>query len=138
MNLALVREAMAEALEGTGVNVSPYVLAQPTPPGIQIPPPAVVYNYTYGTTNGLNEWTFLIQGFVSLNSDRGAQVLLDELCAQTGPLSVKALLEADTTLGGLVDVLTVTDQSPGRQVEQPPGNPMLLVEWHVTVIAKGG
>jgi len=138
MNLPAVRQAIADALQMDGVQVSPYVLAQPTPPGIQIPPPSVSYSYTMGSTgSGLNEWEFIIQGFVSLNSDIGAQQLLDDMCATSGSRSVRALLEADRTLGGTVETLVVTVQDPGRQVEQPPGNPMLLVEWHVTIYAKG-
>jgi hypothetical protein len=138
MNRAAVREAIADALAMDGVQTNPYVLAQPTPPGIQIPPPGATYNYTMRSNgNGLNEYPFVIQAFCALNSDIGAQRLLDEMCADTGPTSIKALLEADKTLGGLVDDLVVTDQIPGRQVEQPSGNPMLLVEFHVTVYAKG-
>lgn len=139
MNIGAVRQAIATVLDAIpNVNVSAYVLAQPTPPGIQIPPPAPIYDYTMGATNqGLSEWMFVIQGFVALNSDVAAQKVLDTLCAPSGAGSVKALLEADKTLGGLVESLRVMDQSPGRQVEQPPGNPLLLVEWHVQVLAKG-
>jgi len=138
VNIAAVRSAMADTLDMDGVQVSPYVLAQPTPPGIQIIPPGVVFNYSMNSLlDGLNEWTFVVQAFVSLNSDVGAQMLLDELCAPSGTQSVRGLLESSNNLGGLVEDLTVTDQTPGRQVEQPPGNPMLLVEWHVTLRAKG-
>jgi hypothetical protein len=139
VTLGAIREALADALSVIpGVQVSPYVLAQPTPPGIQIPPPGATYHTTMRAGgDGINEWEFIIQGFVSLNSDVGAQRVLDELCATSGPKSVSALLEADLTLGGVVETLIVTSQTGGRQVEQPPGNPMLLVEWHVTVYAKG-
>lgn len=129
MNVALVRASLAAVLEQDGVQTSAYVLAQPTPPGIQILPPAPVYDFSVGH----HDWTFTVQAFVALNSDIGAQIMLDEMCATTGARSVKALLEADRTLGGLVDSLTVRDQTMARQVEQPPGNPMLLVEWHLTI-----
>jgi hypothetical protein len=129
VNVPAVRQALADALTDTGWNVTPYVLAQPTPPGIQIIPPGRIYDYSVG----LDEWQFVVQAFVSLNTDLGAQMMLDELCT-AGASSVKTLLEQDDTLGGLVDSLRVTDQSPGRQVEQPPGNPMLLVEWRVTIL----
>jgi hypothetical protein len=114
------------------------VLAQPTPPGIQIIPPGVVYDYSMGSlSSGLNEWLFIIQGFVALTSDIGAQKVLDEMCAPSGNSSVKALLEADKSLGGVVETLRVTEQTPGRQVDPGSGNPMLLVEWRVMIHAKG-
>lgn len=136
MDVRRVREGLADALAGIpGVQVSPYVLAQPSPPGIQIIPPGATYNYSYGGPGvGLSEREFIVQGFVALTSDIGAQILLDDLCADTGPFSVRAAVELEPTLGGAVHTVTVTSQTPGRQVEQPPGNPMLLVEWHLTII----
>lgn len=137
MNIGAVRQAMETTLDVIpGVNVNAYVQAQPTPPGIQILPPSVVYDYAMGI-GGFSKWTVIIQGFVALTSDIGAQKLLDTMCAPAGSNSVKALLEADKTLGGLIDTLQVADQTPARQVEQPPGNPMLLVEWHLSITAKG-
>ena len=139
MNVATVRAAMATALDTIpNVQVNAYVQAQPNPPGIQIIPPGCVYDYSMGATNqGLSNWTFVVQGFVALNTDIGAQKTLDLMCNPSGPSSVKAALEADLTLGGTVEKLRVTEHSPGRQVEQVPGNPLLLVEWRVLVYAKG-
>ena len=136
MNVAAVRKAMAEALDFDGVNVSPYASSQPVTPGIQIIPPAVSFDYTFGTTSGLDEWTFIIQGFVALNEDVTSQMLLDELCGG-GANSVKAALELDRTLGGAVANLRVVEQSPGRLVDRGGGQPMLLVEWRVMVYANG-
>lgn len=130
---------MADALRTIpDVEVNPYAAVQPNPPGIQIIPPACLYDYSMGAMiQGLNEWTFIVQGFVALNSDIGAQRTLDLLCNPSGVSSVKAALEADTTLGGTVEKLRVTEHSPGRQVEPVAGNPLLLVEWRVLVYAKG-
>ena len=132
MNVTAVRNALADLLEDLGGQASAYVLAQPTPPGFQIPPPAPVHHYAMGQP-GMSQWAFVVQGFVALNNDIAAQMILDDWCATSGTLSVIKALEADKTLGGLVDNVVVTDQTPGRQVEQPPGNPMLLVEWHLTI-----
>lgn len=135
MNIAAVRSAMASTLDAAiaGVQVNAYALAQPTPPGIQILPPGVQYDRTFQP--GLDEWTFIVQAFVSLSADIGSQKLLDSLCAPSGAGSVKDALEADRTLGGTVQALWVTSQSPGQQVSRPEGNPMLLVEWTVQVFA---
>lgn len=128
---------MADALDvHPDVNVSPYASSQPVAPGIQILPPGVDYDYTY--QRGLDEWTFVVQGFVALNEDVSTQQLLDQLCAATGPDSVKGALEADKTLGGSCNTLRVISQSPGVQVNPGGSGPMLLVEWRVMVYANGG
>jgi hypothetical protein len=51
---------------------------------------------------GLDKWTFTVQAFVALASDIGAQVKLDAFLAPSGSQSVKAAIEADGTLGGIV------------------------------------
>ena len=136
MNLSAVRGDMAAALEGIeGVQVSPYALAQPTPPGIQIIPPGVTYDLAMH--RGYDDWLFVVQGFVALTTDVGSQVLLDQMCAPAGVSSIKAALELDRTLGGIVQDLHVLDQSPGRVADYAGVSPMLLVEWRVKVIALG-
>ena len=137
MDVSQVRRQMATQMSViSDVQVNPYALAQPTPPGIQILPPSVAYDTTMH--RGIDEWTFIVQGFVAVTTDIGSQALLDDMCAPTGFDSVKAALEADTSLGGLVDDLRVQNQSPGRIVDTPGGgSPMLLVEWQVQVFARG-
>jgi hypothetical protein len=134
MNVNAVRQAMADALAHPAMQVNAYAHSQPTPPGVQILPPSVVYDRTLG--RGHDDWTFVIQGFVS-GSDRGSQRLLDELIDTQGTFSVKNRLEADKTLGGLVEDMRVVAQSPARMVEMPGGNPMLLVEWSVLIYGRG-
>ena len=135
MNVSAVRQALADRLATIeAVQVNPYALSQPTPPGFQILPPGRTYDFAMGGANGLSEWTFVVQAFVNFGSDVGAQVLLDEMITD-GATSVKALLEADKTLGGLVQTLRVLESSPGRMVELPSGNPMLLVEWRVQILS---
>ena len=51
---------------------------------------------------------------------------------------MKRRLEVEKTLGGLVEDLRVTEQTPARMVETTAGgNPMLLVEWLVTIYGRG-
>lgn len=135
MNVATVRTAMAAALGSiSDVQVNPYALSQPTPPGLQILPPGVQYDRAMH--RGLDEWTFMVQGFVAFSTDIGSQVLLDQMCQPSGSRSVKAALEADPTLGGAVGSLHVIEQSPGSVVQLPnTGSQMLLVEWKVQVMA---
>ena len=118
------------------VQVNAYALSQPTPPGLQILPPGVQYDQAMH--RGLDEWVFIVQGFVAFSTDIGSQVLLDQMCAPTGSNSVKAALEADKTLGGVVQSLHVLEQTPGSVVTQTNiGSQMLLVEWRVQVLALG-
>ena len=136
MNVGTVREAIATALQPIAeVEVNSYVLAQPNPPGLQVLPPGV--DYDRAMARGLDEWTFVIQGFVALTQDVASQMLLDELCAPSGANSVKVRLEADPTLGGLVQSVRVMNQTPGIMVDRGSGGPMLLVEWRVQVFARG-
>lgn len=58
---------------------------------------------------GTDMYTFLIQLLVGAADNLDSQDLLDEYVAPDGSLSIKAAIEADTTLGGLVDDLRVTE-----------------------------
>ena len=137
MNVAAVRTAMATALSVIpDVQVNAYALSQPTPPGLQILPPGVQYDRAMH--RGLDEWVFIVQGFVAFTTDTGSQVSLDLMCAPSGASSVKAALEADKTLGGVVQSCHVLEQTPGSVVQQTNiGSQMLLVEWRVQVLALG-
>src|ERR1044072_8938710 len=96
--IAQVRQAMADAIAAlVPWDVNAYVLAQPNPPGVQILPPSI--DFDFAMHRGQDVWTFTVQGYVPLTSDVAAQQLLDELIAPTG--GMKDALEADRTLGGL-------------------------------------
>jgi hypothetical protein len=136
LDVARVRKAIAANLSAISeVNVNAYAMAQPTPPGLQILPPSVTFDQSM--QRGFDLWTFTVQGFVSLTGDVAPQMLLDELCAPAGPRSVKAALESDPTLDGLVSDASITEQTPGRVLETAGGSPMLVVEWNVQVWASG-
>lgn len=134
VDVGTIRRALADALsplvEG---NANPYVQAQPQPPGFQIMPPSVAFDFS--GARGLDEWTFIVQGFVALSGDVGPQMLLDQMVTPNG---VKAYLEADRTLGGLVSQLTVRSSGNPTQREGAGGSPMLVVEWSVSMYVAGG
>lgn len=134
IDVGAIRRAMADALAPlVAGNASAYVLAQPTPPGVQILSPAIVYDYTMH--RGLDQWNFIVQGFVAIDADIGSQMILDELLTPTS--GVKGLLEADATLAALVENVHVTDQSEPIQTTAADGRPMLVVEWRVSMIVEG-
>lgn len=135
MDIAAVRAAMEVKLQPLEANVNPYASSNPTPPGVQIIPPGVEYDRAM--RRGLDEWTFTIQAFVSFGEEFSAQQNLDAMCSPSGTQSIKALLEADTTLNGTVSNLRVMRQSQGKQVQTLGGHPMLLVEFEIQVFAGG-
>ena len=100
--VADIRTALAEALSAiTNIQVSPYVLSQPTPPGVQVMPGRVEYGETMGV--GRAAWVFVIQAFVNYTANIGTQILLDQFMDGSGPRSVRAALRANPTLGGIVN-----------------------------------
>jgi hypothetical protein len=119
----------------TGWQVSAYALANPTPPGMHIFPGEIQYDAAM--RRGHDDITFTVQAFVAYAADIGAQKNLDVLLAPSGEKSVKAALEADLTLGGLVDDLTVTESTGYRLADRSSG-PLLTVGWTVEVMAPGG
>jgi hypothetical protein len=89
--------------------------------------------YDKAFKNGVDRRTFIVQGFVPVNEDVETQKLLDELMAPLGSKSIKALLEADKTLGGVIGGLQVTSDSGYSMQQHPAGFSTLLCEWTVEV-----
>jgi hypothetical protein len=130
-----IREAMANALVLDGVQVHPYMLANPTPPTVHVYPDEITYDGAMA--RGVDTWVFKVQAYVAFVSDIGAQRRLDTWLAPSGSQSVKALLETDRTLGGLVHDLHVTDTTGYRLYSGPDGRTVLGAEWSVSVLASG-
>jgi hypothetical protein len=83
-----------------------------------VDPPTAVVRYA-GTlfdsamSRGSDDQRYVIQLFTSMASDRGQDALI-EYCEGRGARSVKAAMEADPTLGGLVMSADVTEvEEPG-------------------------
>jgi hypothetical protein len=134
--LGEIRRGLAANLERIlGVQVSPYMLANPTPPAIQVVPGEVEYDLAMG--RGLDQLILNVQAFVALGSDIGAQQQLDEFLDGTGAKSVKQAVESDKTLGGSAASARVTRSTGYRAVLRDSGGPVLMAEWEVEVLAKG-
>ena len=135
--LAELRAGLATNL-GTiaDVQVSAYMLGNPTPPTIHLLPEEITYDGAMG--RGMDTWTITVQAFVGLVSDVGAQKRLDQMLAPTGATSVKAAVEADRTLGGKCSDLRVVSAS-GYKVYALAGQQgaVLGCEWTVQIIAIG-
>lgn len=131
--MAAVRQALADNLSTiSGIQVSAYVLSNPTPPAIQVVPGPAEYHQTMGASSA-SWWDFTIQAYVAVATDIGSQARLDRLLADDGAESVRAALESDTTLGGLCDDLIVVSRT-GYTLFAPEGRGSVLgAEWTVRV-----
>ena len=84
----------------------------------------------YATGPGFDKLGFVVSIHVGPPSPKGEETL-DELIAPSG---VKATLEADDKLGGLVSDLTVTRSSGHRLFELPSAEQVLGAEWTVQIL----
>lgn len=123
---------MADALSTIpGCQTSAYVLTNPTPPHLCVIRGDTAYDLAMA--NGVQTRELNVRAYVADTSDQGAPMLLDQFVDPDSDRSVKAALEADSTLGGVVSDLHVSGAS-GEQVYVTDGRgPLLGSEFQVTV-----
>ncbi|HEX4521660.1 MAG TPA: hypothetical protein VH063_18945 [Gaiellaceae bacterium] len=130
-----IRKAIAANLQnalGKTIQVSPVMLASPTPPAAHVIPGPIEYHGAL--SDGLETVEMTVQVFVSRTTDIGAQTTLDEYIASDGPSSVKAAIESDSRLGGKCADLIVTSSSGYRVYKSPDGSGEVIgAEWLVKV-----
>jgi hypothetical protein len=108
--LSEIRAAMGEALSALGdVRIRDFIPPLVTPPMAVIQPQGIEYDLN--ARRGLNRFTFTVTLFVVKADDRAAQKRIDPYVSPGGESSVKRVLEADRTLGGVVDTLRVMSVS---------------------------
>lgn len=143
MVLRETREALAAKLNSIpDLQVTPYMLSDPTPPAAHVFPTPVEFDSSFG--RGSDEWTFTLQVLVSEGSgDRGKQALLDAYMEPWGPKSVKATLEEPDTedgrvsLGGVIDDLRVVRCEGYRLFVREGRAPLFGTEFTIRVTASG-
>jgi hypothetical protein len=144
-SLTDIREALAdslrESLPAGEVQVSAYILANPSPPTVQIFPGET--DWHQALQDGLEKRELIIQALVGTPTEEGAQRRLDGFLASTGEFSLKAAIEKvapgdrTVTLGGLVEDVEVV-KTKGYQVYKTEGKPPQLgAEWIVDVYVIG-
>jgi hypothetical protein len=141
--LAETRHALADKLSTIPeLQVTPYMLSDPTPPAAHVFPTPVVYDTAF--QRGDDDWTFTLQVFVSTGSgDQAAQRKLDAFIEPEGPKSVKAKLEEPDTedgrvsLGGVISDLHVTRCEGYRLYAREGRAPLFGSEWTIKVSAPG-
>jgi hypothetical protein len=136
-----IREGLRASLDTIpGVQVSAYVLGNPTLPAIEVVPgwegkDGIDYDKTF--KRGLDALVFTVRAMVGTPTDIGAQKRLDRMIAPTGDDSVKAAVEADGTLGGVVEDVRVTECSGYKAFARDGGTVALGANWRVEVWAEG-
>ena len=86
-SLTTIRAGIAANLRAiTGLQVSTWALANPTPPCIEIVPGPIAYDEAFN--DGAHTYNITVRVFVGMVSEIGAQKLLDQFLASTGPKSV--------------------------------------------------
>lgn len=138
--LATIREGIRANLAAnldlgsySDVQISAYALSNPTGPYVQVFGPEEI-SFHRAMANGHADWTLRVQVGVPLTLDRGAQELLDRMLESSGSASIRAAIEADTTLGGACQQAIVTGVSGYGQYVTGAGD-YLGCEFSVAVIA---
>jgi hypothetical protein len=128
-----VREALANNLSSIkGVGCSPWNLGTNfQTPVLQVAGNGpVIYD-----RRGTDKLTFVVQAIVGTVDDIGGQRLLSTFVQASGSQSVKAAIESDRTLGGIVDDLRVTGYLGDTSITLPNGVEYLTGQWTVEVLA---
>lgn len=126
--LRQMRVGLADALDTIGgMQASPYVLASPTLPAADVQPTSIQYHLAMG--NGLEIHAFQVSVYVAAGLDEASQEKLDEF-VDSGV--VKAALEADKSLGGLVSDIQVTQMSDYVRVVVE-GKETFSARWEVLI-----
>jgi hypothetical protein len=133
-----IRAALAAALQGIpGVNVTAYIKGSPQTPALYVYPgaPGGGEFTNYHTAMGNRAMrTFTVRALAGSPIEEAAQMRLDELLDADGDSSVRQVLEADKTLGGLVASVTVVRSDSYSSFQLAATSTQLLAaEWHVDV-----
>ncbi len=133
---AEIRVAIKAALDNvttgvTGWQTSAYMLSLPQPPTIDVYPD--VYEFDSAMHRGLDTLHFIVRAMVAFNQDQGAQIRLDTLLDTRATGGLKTVLEADRTLGGVVQDIHVEGTSGYRGIQVDGVPALIAVEFNVLV-----
>lgn len=125
-----IREAVADALtQIDGMQANAYPLTNPTLPSAVVVRGDI--DYDQAMQGGTHTMTLKVRVYVADLNDIAASKNLDVYLAPTGASSVKAAIETDTTLGGLISDLHVTSANGEQQYVRASGGALLGSEWEI-------
>lgn len=135
-SVTAVREALAAALATVeGLRPHAFIPDNIVPPAAIIAPAQGTFlTYDSSFSGGSDDMRFIIQLLVSTASDRAGQENLDAYLAAAGDKSVKAAVEDDPSLGGIVDSVAVAEASNYGKVSLE-GTEYFGCEFAVEVLA---
>jgi len=130
-DLSAIRQALADKMGNVyGLRSSATMPDAPRPPQAVILPDRIEYDLDM--SRGADTFFFLVTVIVGRADDRAAQNNLDRFVSGTD--SIKAAIEADMTLGGVVNFARVTEMTNYRQINV--GDTIYLgAEFEVEVVA---
>ena len=128
-----IRSGLNTALSAiSGVQTSAYMLDAPVPPLLQVMGPEVV-EYDDAMQRGLDTYTVVVQAFAGTPEQQAAQDTVDAWLAPSGSSSVKAAVESDITLGGIVASARVVRANGYRIYDLPHQGRTLGCEFFVEI-----
>lgn len=116
----------------SGLRTAATIPDQVNPPIAIVIPERLTYDDAYG--KGLVTYSFLVQVIVGKVSERTSQNKIDGFINPTGATSIKAAIEGDKTLNGVVFDTRVTEVT-GYSVVQVGDIAYMSCEFRVTVLA---
>jgi len=135
-----IAEAIADALQPltAGIpelQIDPYINGIPTPPSIDVYPDPGTFLERSAMGHGSWEAVFVVRARVSTLDQYSGQKLLLDLMDPRSTSSVIGALEADPTLGGVVQDTNVEYPTGYGQLADPASEqPLLGVIWRVRVV----
>lgn len=129
-----IRAALAAAMVMDGLSTEAYVRDNADVPVAMISGPDIEYDKTFG--RGHDDYTFGVIVLVQRTADEEGQAQLDAYIDPYGTSSLKAAIEADSTLGGVVEDLRV-ERTQEYGAHEYNGGVYLAAELHVHVMASG-
>lgn len=118
------------------VVTSAYMLDAPPDLTLQVMGPDAV-EYDLAMQRGLDRWTMIVQAFSGSPDSQAAQMNLDNWLAPNGTSSVKAAIEGDITLGGIVQSARVSRSAGYRIYDLPDRGRTLGTEFFIDIFNTG-
>ena len=123
--------------EFKAAQVNGYLLERPTPPCFDVDIHEDGLNFDQSMHRGIDEWWFKVTALCATGSTLAAQKTRDGFLKSSGTGSVKAALETDRTLGGVVQSLHVTNVVPRTLAAADTDALYLGAEFTVRILAAG-
>lgn len=132
--IASLRQGLGARLQTiTGLRASNYAPDRVSVPAYAIELASLNYDQTFGRR--VNEVPFTVRIYTSRADDKAGQDRLDAFIDPTGAVSVKAAIEADTTLGGVAETCRVVSLD-NYGVYEVGGTAYFGAEFSVSVWAR--